>query len=197
MFGLIGSRKLYLQLRRIIQWVMEVSLTTSAFGTMVYEARCRKSSPEILPSHQKYTTHGMRKTRDCGRTISVGKQSTRYHPLVCGKSIGLLVTQAQVRELQCRFPTKEIRTWSVYLTFPRGYGDRGVWNPTENWTFMFNAAQQKAIKTNVLKSWVKYFDIREPQWLENGEIFSRPNTFQSDNPMTIWADSADPMVETS
>ena len=62
----------------------------------------------------------------------------------------------------------------------------GVWNPTENWTFMFNAAQQKAIKTNVLKSWVKYFDIREPQWLKMGDLLSRPNTFQSDNPMTIY-----------
>ncbi len=52
----------------------------------------------------------------------------------------------------------------------------GVWNPTENWTFMFNVAQQKAIKTNVLKSWQEYFDIREPQWLAMGHLLSRPNT---------------------
>jgi hypothetical protein len=62
----------------------------------------------------------------------------------------------------------------------------GVWNPTENWTFMFNVAQQEAIKTNVLKSWQEYFDIREPQWLAMGDLLSRPNTYQSDNPMTIF-----------
>ena len=54
----------------------------------------------------------------------------------------------------------------------------GVWNPTKNWTFMFNVAQQKAIKTNVLKSWQAYFDIREPQWLAMGDLLSRPNTYQ-------------------
>jgi hypothetical protein len=61
-----------------------------------------------------------------------------------------------------------------------------VWNPTENWTFMFNVAQQKAIKTNVLKSWQAYFDIREPQWLAMGDLLSRPNTNKNDVPMTIF-----------
>jgi hypothetical protein len=54
----------------------------------------------------------------------------------------------------------------------------GVWNPTQNWTFMFNVAQQKAIKTNVLKSWQQYYDIREPQWLAMGDLLSRPNTYK-------------------
>jgi len=57
----------------------------------------------------------------------------------------------------------------------------GVWNPTKNWTFLFNVAQQKAIKTNVLKSWQAYFDIREPQWLAMGHLLSRPNTYKDYN----------------
>ncbi|MDE0768527.1 MAG: hypothetical protein OSB19_09055 [Opitutaceae bacterium] len=57
----------------------------------------------------------------------------------------------------------------------------GVWNPSENWTFMFNVAQQKAIKTNVLKSWQAYFDIREPQWLAMRDLLSRPNTNKNYN----------------
>lgn len=55
----------------------------------------------------------------------------------------------------------------------------GVWNPTDNWTFMFNVAQQKAIKTNVLKSYQKYFNLREPEWLRMGSLLSRPNTYKN------------------
>ena len=40
-------------------------------------------------------------------------------------------------------------------------------------------AQQKAIKTNVLKSYLEYFEIREPQWQAMGDLLSRPNTFQN------------------
>jgi hypothetical protein len=55
----------------------------------------------------------------------------------------------------------------------------GVWNPTSHWTIMFNVAQQKAIKTNVLKNWQKYFDLREPEWLAMGDLLSRPNTYKN------------------
>ncbi|MBC9867175.1 MAG: hypothetical protein F7O42_04725 [Opitutae bacterium] len=55
----------------------------------------------------------------------------------------------------------------------------GVWNPTSNWTMFFNVAQQKAIKTNVLKSFKEYFEIREPQWLVMGDLLSRPNTYKN------------------
>jgi len=59
----------------------------------------------------------------------------------------------------------------------------GVWNPTSNWTMIFNVAQQKAIKTNVLKSYIKYYAIREPQWLKMSPdnqtgLLSRPNTYK-------------------
>ena len=62
----------------------------------------------------------------------------------------------------------------------------GVWNPTDNWTMIFNVAQQKAIKTNVLKSYQKYFDIREPQWQAMGHLLSRPNTYKNEVPTTIF-----------
>lgn len=62
----------------------------------------------------------------------------------------------------------------------------GVWNPTENWTFMFNVAQQKVIKTNVLKSYLKYFEIREPQWLAMGHLIPRPNTYKNPKPQTMF-----------
>ena len=55
----------------------------------------------------------------------------------------------------------------------------GVWNPSENWTFMFNVAQQEARKTNVLQSYQEYFEIREPQWLAMGDLLSRPNTYKN------------------
>jgi hypothetical protein len=57
----------------------------------------------------------------------------------------------------------------------------GVWNPTNNWTMIFNVAQQKAYKTNVLKSYIKYYAIREPQWLKMGDLLSRPNTYKNYN----------------
>ena len=55
----------------------------------------------------------------------------------------------------------------------------GVWNPSENWTFSFNAAKQEVIKTNVLKSYLEYFTIREPQWVAMGHLVARPNTYQN------------------
>ena len=55
----------------------------------------------------------------------------------------------------------------------------GVWDPTANWTLMFNVAQQKAIKTNVLQSYLKYFEIREPQWLAMGDLLSFPTTYKN------------------
>jgi hypothetical protein len=52
----------------------------------------------------------------------------------------------------------------------------GVWNPTDNWTFAFNAAQMEVVKTNVLQSYREYFDQREPEWLAMGDLVARPNT---------------------
>lgn len=52
----------------------------------------------------------------------------------------------------------------------------GVWNPTDNWTFAFNAAQMEVVKTNVLQSYREYFDLREPEWLAMGDLVARPNT---------------------
>ncbi len=62
----------------------------------------------------------------------------------------------------------------------------GVWNPTSQWTFAFNAAQQEVVKTNVLQSYREYFDIREPQWIAMGDLVARPNTYQNENPQTIY-----------
>lgn len=62
----------------------------------------------------------------------------------------------------------------------------GVWNPTKNWTISFNATQSEVIKTNVLQSYLKYWNIREPQWLAMGDLIARPNTYKNENPQTIY-----------
>lgn len=68
----------------------------------------------------------------------------------------------------------------------KGLEIEGVWNPTQSWTFAFNAAQQEVSKTNVLKSYREYFDTREPQWLAMGHLVARPNTYQNESPQTIY-----------
>ncbi|MBK1878813.1 TonB-dependent receptor [Pelagicoccus mobilis] len=62
----------------------------------------------------------------------------------------------------------------------------GVWNPTTSWTIAFNATQNEVIKTNVLKSYLEYFNIREPQWVAMGDLIARPNTYKNENPQTIY-----------
>jgi outer membrane receptor protein involved in Fe transport len=68
----------------------------------------------------------------------------------------------------------------------KGMEIEGAWNPTNNWTFSFNAAQQEVVKTNVLKSYVEYWNIREPQWVAMGDLVARPNTYKNANPQTIY-----------
>ncbi len=63
----------------------------------------------------------------------------------------------------------------------KGMEIEGVWNPNENWTFSFNMAKQEVVKTNVLKSYLEYFQIREPQWVAMGDLVARPNTYQNYN----------------
>ncbi|QXD25149.1 hypothetical protein F7C95_04410 [Opitutia bacterium ISCC 51] len=62
----------------------------------------------------------------------------------------------------------------------------GVWNPTDNWTIAFNAAQMEVVKTNVLQSYREYFDTREPDWIAMGDLVARPNTYKNENPQTIY-----------
>lgn len=61
----------------------------------------------------------------------------------------------------------------------KGMEIEGVWNPNDNWTFSFNVAQQEVVKTNVLKSYLKYYNQREPQWVAMGDLVARPNTYQN------------------
>jgi hypothetical protein len=51
----------------------------------------------------------------------------------------------------------------------------GTYNPTSKWSMTFNASSQEAIKTNVLKQYQDYLDIRMPQWAKMGNLVSRPN----------------------
>lgn len=62
----------------------------------------------------------------------------------------------------------------------------GVWNPTDNWTVAFNAAQMEVVKTNVLQSYREYFDLREPDWIAMGDLVARPNTYKNEFPQTIY-----------
>ena len=68
----------------------------------------------------------------------------------------------------------------------KGMEIEGVWNPTKNWTLAFNAAQSEVIKTNVLKSYLKYYNAREPEWVAMGDLVARPNTFMRENVQTIF-----------
>ncbi len=59
--------------------------------------------------------------------------------------------------------------------FSKGYEIEGTYNPTNRWSFTFNASSQEAIKTNVLKQYSDYLAIREPEWRAMANLAVREN----------------------
>ncbi len=57
----------------------------------------------------------------------------------------------------------------------KGFEIDGTFNATKNWSMTFNAASQEAIKTNVLKQFQDYLDIRNPEWAKMAHLVVRPN----------------------
>lgn len=63
-------------------------------------------------------------------------------------------------------------TFSIADLESKGFELEVSYNPNENWRFMFNAAQQKAVRSNVAKDFDAYVEKNVDLWLDGWDTYS-------------------------